>query len=172
MNRFMREVKKFNQAEISKLQKLIIGLIIDSIEYSVNTPLEDNCLSINFTNGGLLNIYALSRIIIGKTIFLCSADYYFDKNFCEKSNPQQAKETLMDIALQKTNEALKNGVITEVKANNYGDLTIVIGSDIRIEIFFDTPEIEKDYFTFYTEYEYFSLCKIEDRMVIIEDLNE
>ena len=168
----MREVKPYNKAEISKLQKLIVGLIVDNIGYSVNTPLEDNCISINFTNGGLLNIYALSRISIGKTIVLCSADYYFDKNFCEKTNPQQVKETLMDIALQKTNEALKNGVITEVKANNYGDLTIVIGSDKCIEIYFDTPEIEKDYYTYYTEDESFSLCKIEDRTVIIEDLNE
>lgn len=168
----MREIKPYNKSEISKLKKLITGLIVDYVEYSVNTPLEDNCISINFTNGGLLNIYALSRIIIDKTIVLCSADYYFDNDFCEKSNSHKVNETLMDISLQKTNEALKNGVITEVKANNYGDLTIVIGQDIRVEIYFDTPEIEKDYYTYYTEDESFSLCKIEDRMVIIEDLNE
>lgn len=168
----MRTIKPYNKAEIINLQKMIEGLIIENIQYSVNIPIEDNCVQINFTDGSYLNIYAMMRIINDNSIILCSSDYYFNKFFQECSDINKIDESLIFDSLKKTNELVKKHFITQIEANDYGDLTIYVDSNLRIEIYFDTPENDKDYYTYYSDNNYFSLSKIANQTMIIEDLYE
>lgn len=148
---------------------LLEGQIINRIEYSENIPLEDNCIKISFNNESYLLIYALFRLIYKGQIILSSADYYFDKNFQEVTCNQDIEDSLIYEALIKANKLLKCKTIEKVELNSYGDLILKVGTDIRIEVYFDTPEIDKDYYVYYgIDKSYFHLYKSKNQLTAVE----
>ncbi len=168
----MHLVKPFKNYENIMLKRLLVGQVIKDIEYSENIPLEDNTVNIYFTDGSYLKVYALMRIIKNKSILLCSSDYYFNKEFVEDTKIDRIEDTLISNSLLYANKELKNSTVSEICFNKFGDMTICIGEDIVIEIYFDTTENDKDYYSYFGKNDYFSLCKIDNQVTIIEDLNE
>lgn len=168
----MYKVELFKKDNIN-LNKLLEGKIIKKIEYSENIPLEDNSIRITFLDNSDFLVYTFLRIINNGQIILCSADYYFDKNFVENNFNNSIENTLIQDALIKVNKLIKNKVINNVKMNCYGDLSIEIGENILIETFFDTMENDKDYYIYYGEDKtYLRFCKSENQLTVIEEVHE
>ena len=144
----MRTVKVFNKNNVN-LQNFIKGKRIKEIDYSINVPLFDNSIDIYFDDDSYFSVYALLRIIYRGQIILCSTDFYFTKNFIEDEKMSNKKNSLISESLKIANQLLKNEVVNELTINNLGDLVVTINSDIKIEIYFDVSENEKDFYTFF-----------------------
>ncbi len=168
----MRTVKVFNKNNVN-LQNFIKGKRIKEIDYSINVPLFDNSIDIYFDDDSYFSVYALLRIIYRGQIILCSTDFYFTKNFIEDEKMSNKKNSLISESLKIANQLLKNEVVNELTINNLGDLVVTINSDIKIEIYFDVSENEKDFYTFFgSNKEYYSFFKLNNQLTVVEDLNE
>ena len=163
----MRKIKLDNIIE-ANLYKKIKGQSINKIEYLENIPLEDNCVKIRFNDNSYLLVYALLRIVEKEQIILCSSDYYFNKNYIEYFNFASLTDTLIDTALHYVNKLIIGKSIKKVILNEYGDMILLIDGNIRIEIFFDVSEKDKDYYTYYGNEVCFSLCKLKKHIFMIE----
>lgn len=168
----MRTVKVFDKNNVN-LQNFIKGKRIKEIDYSINVPLFDNSIDIYFDDDSYFSVYALLRIIYRGQIILCSTDFYFTKNFIEDEKMSNKKNSLISESLKIANQLLKNEVVNELTINNLGDLVVTINSDIKIEIYFDVSENEKDFYTFFgSNKEYYSFFKLNNQLTVVEDLNE
>lgn len=153
-----------------KLNRYIKGKKIKNINYLVNIPLEDNCLKITFDDNSYLLVYALMRISVQGRIVLSSADFYFDKNFKEVNSDISLENTIMYDALKKTNTLLFDNVVDNVVINGFGDLVVFVGTKALIEIYIDTPENDKYYYSYFGNVgTYFLLCKLGNQLSFIED---
>lgn len=157
----------------SDLINLLEGQTIKSIEYAKSVLPEENYIEIDFADESYFIVSAMLRIIEQGQIVLTSLDYYFDKNN-ERIVDEQIENTLIQDALIKANNLLKNKVIDKVELNERGDAVIKINSGIYIEIYVDTTANHKDYYTFYGKQEkdtYVSVIKIKDELRVVDELD-
>lgn len=159
-----------------ELKKLLLGKKINNIDYSINIPLYDNSITINFTDGTYFVIYSIMRVINEGRIILCSADYYFNKKYIENKNIEfnikYKEDSLIFKSLKQANKILKNEVINDIAVNDFGDLVLFIGPNIRIESYFDSSEKDKDYYTYFGNNNNFSFYREDSQLLVVEDYND
>ncbi len=166
----MKKEKIYNKNK-TNLEKCLVGQKIVKIDYLENIPLEDDCIKIFFADDSYFLIYSIMRLIDNNQIILCSADYYFNKNFIEDYNIDTFENTLIFDSLKNANKLLKDKFINNLTFNDFGDLVLNIGVDSRIEILIDTSENDKDFYVYYSANgNYFSLFVKDNRLLIAGDI--
>jgi len=162
----MSKVKVFdNQSE--ELISHLIGKEIANIDYSINVPIEYNCIKILFTDNSELLVYSIFRVIENQKIVLCDSDYYLDEELEKKMDVNNIEESLLGKTLLYANEKIRNQKIKKAFFNEWGDLTLEVNDILKIEIFIDSTENEMDYLIYYENKYYNHLCRMNNQTIVI-----
>lgn len=160
----MHKVEKFSCKD-DLLSRLLSGRQIACVNYMQNHPIEENCVSLEFSDESELLIYTILRVIENDRIVLCSSDYYLHKDYTADENPAALENTLMDISLTDVNRKIRGSIIKNISLNEQGDLVLFLNNSMQIQIFIDSMEDGIDYYCFYTDKTYYALRLVNCRLI-------
>ena len=150
----MHKVKSFDIKD-KNLLRLCSNKKITAFACMVNKPLEENCVNITLEDETEIYIYSFMRVVGKNDLIFSITDFWVN----DAIDVKEVGKSLIGLQIER------------VKYNKFGDITLFLSENKKIEIFIDQIidqiENEPDYLRVYTDREYYVLCRVKDKLTII-----